>query len=122
MVDVGGYYHFKHNPGQQFLLCYGHSVAGQTENYAYVGMYWTWGKDKDNKKEGPNEGYSPGRLNRPCWVEQALMTTSIRTRCRAPTRPFHDATGLEARRFPAEERASRSKSAFRAVSRLELRL
>ncbi|MFZ0912074.1 MAG: transporter [Candidatus Korobacteraceae bacterium] len=64
MVDVGGYYHFKHNPGQQFLLCYGHSVAGQTENYAYVGMYWTWGKDKDNKKEGPNEGYSPGQLNR----------------------------------------------------------
>jgi len=64
MVDVGGYYHFKHNPGQQFLFCYGHSVAGQTENYAYVGMYWTWGKDKDNKKEGPNEGYSPGQLNR----------------------------------------------------------
>jgi hypothetical protein len=64
MVDVGGYYHFKHNPDQQFLFCYGHSVAGQTENYAYVGMYWTWGKDKDNKKEGPNEGYSPGQLNR----------------------------------------------------------
>ena len=64
MVDVGGYYHFKHHPGQQFLFCYGHSVAGQTENYAYVGMYWTWGKDKDNKKEGPNEGYSPGQLNR----------------------------------------------------------
>jgi hypothetical protein len=64
MVDVGGYYHFKHHPGQQFLFCYGHSVAGQTENYAYVGMYWTWGKDKDNKKEDPNEGYSPGQLNR----------------------------------------------------------
>ena len=45
MVDAGGYYHFKHNPNQQFLFCYGHSVAGQTENYAYVGMYWTWGKD-----------------------------------------------------------------------------
>ena len=30
--------------GEQFLFCYGHSVAGQTENYAYVGMYWTWGK------------------------------------------------------------------------------
>jgi Putative MetA-pathway of phenol degradation len=44
MVDLGGYYHFK-NPNQQFLFCYGHSVAGQTENYAYVGMYWTWGKD-----------------------------------------------------------------------------
>ena len=45
MVDVGGYYHFKHNPNEQFLFCYGHSVAGQTENYAYAGMYWTWGKD-----------------------------------------------------------------------------
>ena len=45
MIDLGGYYHFKHNPNEQFLFCYGHSVAGQTENYAYVGMYWTWGKD-----------------------------------------------------------------------------
>jgi hypothetical protein len=52
MIDMGGYYHFKHNPNEQFLFCYGHSVAGQTENYAYVGMYWTWGKDEkspDNK-------------------------------------------------------------------------
>jgi hypothetical protein len=46
LIDAGGYYHFKHNPNEQFLFCYGHSVAGQTENYAYVGMYWTWGKDK----------------------------------------------------------------------------
>jgi len=44
MVDLGGYYHFKNHPGEQFLFCYGHSVAGQTENYAYLGMYWTWGK------------------------------------------------------------------------------
>jgi Putative MetA-pathway of phenol degradation len=55
MIDVGGYYHFKHHPGQQFLFCYGHSIAGQTENYAYAGMYWTWGKDdkddKDDKKD-----------------------------------------------------------------------
>jgi hypothetical protein len=56
MIDVGGYYHFKHNPNEQFLFCYGHSVAGQTENYAYAGMYWTWGKDAksaspDEKKE-----------------------------------------------------------------------
>ena len=50
LIDVGGYYHFKHNPNQQFLFCYGHSVAGQTENYAYAGLYWTWGKDaKDNR-------------------------------------------------------------------------
>jgi hypothetical protein len=46
LIDAGGYYHFKHNPNEQFLFCYGHSVAGQTEHYAYAGMYWTWGKDK----------------------------------------------------------------------------
>lgn len=45
MLDGGGYYHFKHHPGEQFLFCYGHSVAGQTENFAYLGFYWTWGKD-----------------------------------------------------------------------------
>jgi hypothetical protein len=44
LIDIGGYYHFKNHPGEQFLFCYGHSIAGQTENYAYVGMYWTWGK------------------------------------------------------------------------------
>lgn len=43
MIDVGGYYHFKRHPGQQFLFAYGHSVAGQTETYAYIGLYWTWG-------------------------------------------------------------------------------
>ncbi len=52
LIDVGGYYHFKHNTNEQILFCYGHSVAGQTENYAYVGMYWTWGKnDKDAAPE-----------------------------------------------------------------------
>jgi len=44
MIDVGGYYHFKRHEGEQLLFCYGHSVAGQTENYAYLGIYWTWGK------------------------------------------------------------------------------
>jgi hypothetical protein len=42
LVDFGGYYYFK-NPGLQLLFCYGHSVAGQTENYAYLGLYETWG-------------------------------------------------------------------------------
>lgn len=45
MIDLGGYYHFKHHDREQFLFAYGHSIAGQTENYAYVGLYWTWGKD-----------------------------------------------------------------------------
>ena len=62
LVDVGGYYHFKHHPGEQFLFCYGHSVAGQTENYAYVGMYWTWGKDSGVKKEGWREEAGVGML------------------------------------------------------------
>jgi hypothetical protein len=45
MIDAGGYYHFK-NPHEQLLFAYGHSITGQTENYAYLGLYWTWGKDK----------------------------------------------------------------------------
>lgn len=46
LVDIGGYYQF-HNPDHQFLFCYGHSVAGLTENYIYLGVHWTWGsKDK----------------------------------------------------------------------------
>ena len=61
---MGGYYHFKHNPNEQFLLCYGHSVAGQTENYAYVGMYWTWGKDdKDVKKDSAINDWIPRAMN-----------------------------------------------------------
>jgi len=48
MIDLGGYYHFKNHSAEQFLFCYGHSIAGQTENYAYIGMYWTG--EKDDKK------------------------------------------------------------------------
>lgn len=49
MIDAGGYYHFK-SPGLQLLFAYGHSIAGQTENYAYLGLYKTWGKDKGKTK------------------------------------------------------------------------
>jgi hypothetical protein len=45
LVDVGGYYNFR-DPGFQLLFCYGHTVIGQEENYAYLGLYWTWGKKK----------------------------------------------------------------------------
>jgi hypothetical protein len=55
MIDVGGYYHLKHNSNEQFLFCYGHSVAGQTENYAYAGMYWTWGGKDDKKDSAQND-------------------------------------------------------------------
>ena len=50
MIDVGGYYYFK-NPGFQLLFCYGHTVVGQPETYAYLGLYWTWGGSKSESKK-----------------------------------------------------------------------
>lgn len=47
MLDAGGYWHLKGEETMQLLFAYGHSIAGLTENYAYLGLYWTWGKDKD---------------------------------------------------------------------------
>jgi hypothetical protein len=54
MIDAGGYYHFK-QPGLQLLFAYGHSIIGQTENYGYLGLYKTWGKDKGKPSDGPDE-------------------------------------------------------------------
>lgn len=65
LIDLGGVYHFKRNPNEQFLFCYGHSVAGQTENYAYAGMYWTWGRDDRKPGAAPAflwEGARPGGM------------------------------------------------------------
>lgn len=62
MIDVGGYYHFKHNTNEQILFCYGHSIVGQTENYAYVGMYWTWGKDDKGAAPGDKKDASANAL------------------------------------------------------------
>jgi len=43
-LDFGGYYTFSlQHPGFQLMFAYGHSIAGQTENYAYLALYWTWG-------------------------------------------------------------------------------
>jgi hypothetical protein len=47
LVDVGGYYKVR-DPGFQVLFAYGHTALGQAENYAYVGLYWTWGKKSDH--------------------------------------------------------------------------
>jgi hypothetical protein len=63
MIDVGGYYHFKKHPDEQFLFCYGHSIAGQTENYAYAGMYWTWGKE-EKKKDAAKSDWMQGPISR----------------------------------------------------------
>jgi hypothetical protein len=45
LLDIGGYYKFR-DPGFQLLFAYGHTAIGQKENYAYLGLYWTWGKKK----------------------------------------------------------------------------
>ncbi|MGH7121043.1 MAG: hypothetical protein ACREFP_18985, partial [Acetobacteraceae bacterium] len=43
-LDFGADYTINpQHPGFQFLFAYGHSVAGQTENYGYMALYWTWG-------------------------------------------------------------------------------
>lgn len=68
MIDGGGYYHFK-SPGLQLLFAYGHSIAGQTENYAYLGLYKTWGKDK-NKGGGGGEGGEKGGEKSPMRSSQ----------------------------------------------------
>jgi hypothetical protein len=51
LIDIGGYYHFKQS-GLQLLFAYGHSIVGQTENYAYLGLYKTWGSEKGGSKTG----------------------------------------------------------------------
>lgn len=63
LIDAGGYYHFK-SPGLQLLFAYGHSIAGQTENYAYLGLYKTWGKDKGPDKNSPGEAMLLGQQQR----------------------------------------------------------
>ena len=50
MVDVGGYYKFR-DPGFQLLFAYGHTAVGQEENYAYLGLYWTWGEMKKDDSD-----------------------------------------------------------------------
>lgn len=73
MMDAGGYWHLKGEDFLQLLFAYGHSVAGQTENYAYLGLYWTWGKDNktgDNKDE--NSGGQKALLDKAMFSGQAL--------------------------------------------------
>lgn len=58
LVDFGGYYYIR-NPGFQVLFCYGHAVAGQAETYAYLGLYWTWGNSKGEKKDAMQVTHPP---------------------------------------------------------------
>lgn len=74
MIDAGGYYHLK-GDGMQLLFAYGHSIAGQTENYAYLGMYWTWGKDSgkpDDKDPGSGSPDKKALLKNALFSGQGL--------------------------------------------------
>jgi hypothetical protein len=51
LFDFGGMYYI-HKPGLQILFAYGHSVFGQSENYAYLGLYHTWGSEKGKGLNG----------------------------------------------------------------------
>jgi hypothetical protein len=75
MIDAGGYYHFK-SPGLQLLFAYGHSIAGQTENYGYLGLYKTWEKDRDTGSKSVSEAMMRAKAHR-----QRLM------RCEVPFAP-----------------------------------
>ncbi|HUN74638.1 MAG TPA: hypothetical protein VMU40_08995 [Steroidobacteraceae bacterium] len=57
MLDVGGYYYFR-KPAFQLLFCVGHSIAGQSETYAYLGLYWTWGGNKEGQSPEHAVGWS----------------------------------------------------------------
>jgi hypothetical protein len=62
LLDIGGYYKI-HGEGFQLLYCYGHSVIGKNETYAYLGLYWTWPAKKDaDKLDDPGDKSKPAGM------------------------------------------------------------
>jgi len=53
MLDFGGYYYFTPDHRFQLLFAGGHSVSGQSETYAYLGLYWTWGAKQKGASSAP---------------------------------------------------------------------
>ena len=74
MIDAGGYYQLK-GEGMQLLFAYGHSVAGQTENYAYLGLYWTWGRD--SQKLGDQKAIDKGALLRDAFFSTRALKNGL---------------------------------------------
>ena len=74
MIDAGGYWHLKGEEFMQLLFAYGHSIAGETENYAYLGLYWTWSKDKNNPdhKDKDSDEKKTSMLRNAMYSGQAL--------------------------------------------------
>jgi hypothetical protein len=57
MFDFGGYYYLR-KPGFQLLFALGHTVVGQSETYAYLGLYWTWGEGAETSPRTANIAWS----------------------------------------------------------------
>jgi len=57
MFDFGGYYYFR-KPAFQLLFTLGHTIAGQSETYAYLGLYWTWGPKEPAAAETAGPAWS----------------------------------------------------------------
>jgi hypothetical protein len=57
MLDFGGYYYFR-KPAFQLLFSLGHTVTGRSETYAYVGLYWTWGRKESTGSAGPGWSFA----------------------------------------------------------------
>lgn len=57
MIDAGGYYNF--SKGFSLLFAAGHSVAGQSETYAYFSFYWTWGNAAAKPRPQTGAGAAP---------------------------------------------------------------
>ncbi|MGH8261402.1 MAG: hypothetical protein ACREUG_17100 [Steroidobacteraceae bacterium] len=55
MLDFGGYYYFR-KPAFQLLFSLGHTLAGHSETYAYLGLYWTWGRKDSGASAGARVG------------------------------------------------------------------
>jgi hypothetical protein len=64
LLDMGGYYKFR-DPGVQLLFCYGHTAVGQKETYAYLGLYWTWGKKSGDPNNPTGNFGPPNAMGRP---------------------------------------------------------
>jgi hypothetical protein len=69
LVDFGGYYKFR-DPGFQLLFCYGHTAIGQTENYSYLGLYWTWGNGSKPADSDKPPGFALNGFASPATIGQ----------------------------------------------------
>ncbi len=56
LLDAGGFYEVRE--GFDLLFAGGHSIAGQAETYAYLALYWTWGRRGKGSGDAADSGQS----------------------------------------------------------------